>query len=230
MELQNEETRLAELRVAESKECDPQGTVRYDKIPAKLLRGKILEIGARWGQYQNLSIHQERFLSSDYHGIDIEYESDLIDIEKADVLEWDTTEKYDVILALDVIEHIPYRDWPALFEKMRRWLKDRGHLIVSCPYKEKIADFSSRFLKDYRMCHVVFGIDKRFLHRWMPNATFDFTWFWEFPRVEGERLIKSILRAIKRILTRNKWAFVWIPRRRHIISFWQKTDAPILEW
>lgn len=209
---------------------DPQGAERYDKIPDEFMRGKILEIGARLGQYQLLSRHKRRFLIEDYHGIDIEFEGGSLNIEKADILEWDTTEKYDTILALDVIEHISYRDWLNLFEDMRRWLKTGGYLIISCPYKEKISDFHSRFLKDYRMTHVVFGIDKKLIHRWMPKAKFAFTWQHEFPRVKGERLVKSILRAVKRILTLHKYAFTWIPRRRHIMAFWQKTDELIKEW
>lgn len=228
--MENERPSLAQKRIDESKLLDPQGTCRYDMIPAQFLRGKILEIGARWGQYQMLSKHKERFISEDYYGIDIEFDECSLNIERADVLEWETTEKWDTILALDIIEHIPYRDWPVLFEKMRRWLRSGGHLIVSCPYKERIANFPSRFLEDHKMAHVVFGIDKKLLHRWMPDAKFAFTWTYEFPRVEGERLIKSVLRAVKRIFTLHKYAFLWVPRRRHILAFWKKTDKPILEW
>lgn len=72
----------------------------------------------------------------DYLGIDIEengYEEVRerygFNVEKQDFLESDFDEEFDIILAFDVLDHIPNLD--LFYSKVRNALKEDGSLIVS---------------------------------------------------------------------------------------------------
>ena len=47
-------------------------TFLYNHIPSRIMQGKILELGAGNQLYQLKSIHHEKFITSDYIGIDLD--------------------------------------------------------------------------------------------------------------------------------------------------------------
>jgi SAM-dependent methyltransferase len=62
-----------------------------------------------------------------------------VNLHNIDLFEFDTKEKYDVIICLEVLEHLE-KDVKAL-ELMNAWLKDDGTLIISVPHREDLWNF-----------------------------------------------------------------------------------------
>ena len=50
-----------------------------------------------------------------------------------------TDQRYDVVVMPDVIEHIPFERYTALFTTLRRHLKETGHILIHIPDPEFLA-------------------------------------------------------------------------------------------
>ncbi len=110
---------------------------------------KALDIGCGYGYYTS------KLLQLGYAVDAIDISPEHIDITKrriketanysnanlhnVDLFEFDTKEKYDVIICLEVLEHLE-KDIKAL-KLMNAWLKDDGALIISVPHREDLWNF-----------------------------------------------------------------------------------------
>lgn len=90
---------------------------------------KILDMGCGEGVFIEELISRG-FLN--VKGIDLNYSSELV--KKGNILETSFPEKYfDVILLLDIIEHLPFQEQGKALKETKRILKDDGKLIISIP-------------------------------------------------------------------------------------------------
>ncbi len=98
---------------------------------------RILDMGCGEGVFIKELISQG---FSNVSGIDLNYSSELV--EKGSVLATPFPAKsFDIILLLDVIEHLAFQEQEKALEEIRRILKDNGKLIISIP---NLAHFYSR--------------------------------------------------------------------------------------
>lgn len=88
---------------------------------------KILDVGCGEGYF----LKKIKKLGYNIKGIDKEYESD--NIEKIDIFKFKTKEKFDIILCLDFIEHLNYKQQEDLLIILRSLLKEDGIIIFSIP-------------------------------------------------------------------------------------------------
>ena len=114
---------------------------------------------------QNIEIAKKHAVLSN---LEIEYlylDIDLININK----------KYDVILILEVLEHLD--NWPLLIKKIRKYLKPKGKIIFSTINKTQLAKIFA------------INIAERFL-KWVPKDTHNFDKFIKPDELKNE-LIKN---------------------------------------
>lgn len=214
----------------------------YDSIPEYVFGKRILDIGSGDGSSQLGSIHKDKFLSAEYFGIDIR--ANVLDskmhIFNADIVDFDfdINCKWDTILAIAVIEHIPFSKWELLFKKLRSWVAPNGYLVVMTPSAEKLNNYI--YSKDYLShknnplyglgsksnCHVVFDITPKILRFVMPNAkvkelrkSFSHVPF----REDSESFLWAILRLIKRFVTRHPYVRN-IGGKRHLLAIWKNSQ------
>jgi len=213
--------------------------IYYDSIPDYVFGKTILDIGSGDGSSQLNSVHKDKFLLADYFGLDIRanildnkmniIHGDIVDFEFQKEQVWDT------ILAIAVVEHIPFSEWELLFEKLRSWVAPNGYLVVMTPSAEKLdkyihsKDYSSHKnnplygLNSPSNCHVVFDITPKILRFVMPNAkvkelrcsVFDIPF-----REEGESVWWATLRLVKRIITLHPYIRK-IGKKKHLLAIWK---------
>lgn len=97
---------------------------------------KILDCGCGEG------VLVEEFKKKGYNieGIDLNYESEFV--KKGDITSMDYPDNhFDVLLLLDVFEHLSYNEQYKALNEIKRILKDHGILILSIP---NVANISSR--------------------------------------------------------------------------------------
>ena len=182
----------------------------YDQIPDFYFEQSIsiLDVGCMTGLNAILSRHREHFLKAQehgtYQGIDIkEYDrSFLSPIDTCDILEYNSDRKYDLVLALHVVEHITFENWLRLFSILRSLVTDGGYLIVATPFNQRDTEIEGH------PEHVVFNIREKTLSSFMNDATFSkhLVGYKHF-RNHGEKLSWAILRFVWRLLTRNKYRY-----------------------
>lgn len=155
----------------------------YNNIPAYVfcrwfrdnLNFTILDIGcsdgenalnSKWGAIFDM-VDQR----GNYRGLDIEplIEPLLYGIRNINVLEYYTARKFDLILMLQVLEHIEEGNWAQLLQRLMLMLKDGGSLVVSMPYQEEDVG-------DTKDGHHVFGIDEAKVLTYLPSAKIK---YWE---------------------------------------------------
>jgi len=56
-----------------------------------------------------------------------------VEVIAADVVGLQLDHRFDVVVMPDVLEHIPIEQHPRLFGQIRRWLKDRGWILIHIP-------------------------------------------------------------------------------------------------
>lgn len=101
-------------------------------------QSRILDVGCGEG----LIVEQFHQRGYDIRGIDLHYESALV--TRGDLLHLPEDDgSLDVVLALDVIEHLNFSDQELALAEIHRVLKPGGTLIASCP---NLAHFSSRLV------------------------------------------------------------------------------------
>src|SRR3989338_3885902 len=87
-----------------------------------------------------------------------------VTFEVCDLLDMESKEKYDVVLALDVIEHMTKRNAHGLLSNMTRHLKEDGMLVIGTPsvhsYKYQGALSRASHIKCYDQGELVDLIQK----------------------------------------------------------------------
>ncbi len=104
-----------------------------DKLP---MMAQILDAGCGEG----VLVEEYSKLDRNIDGLDLHYSSEFV--QRGDICQMPYEDgHYDLVLLLDVFEHIPYLDQPRVLQEIHRVLKPRGELIASIP---NLAHFSSR--------------------------------------------------------------------------------------
>ena len=195
----------------------------YEDIPGYIFASSdsILDIGNCGGVNFCFSHHASHLERCQYLGIDIEPpEQSPLPTITADVLQWDNTEQYDLVIALHIVEHIDFNEWEDLFKRLKSWT--RKYLVIGVPYKE-----SQRHGWMYEgppepHKHKVYQISKGMLSKFLPDARFHVHtegYFSSHFNANGASLPWAVLRLIKRIITRHAYA-----RIRRLLAIWEKND------
>lgn len=101
------------------------------------MSAKILDAGCGEG------VLVEEYLKREYliEGLDLNYESKFV--KRGDITRMPYEEElFDVVLLLDVFEHLSFVDQPRALQEIRRVLKHRGIFLISVP---NLAHLNSRF-------------------------------------------------------------------------------------
>lgn len=196
----------------------PEATIRYNLIPEGILKGKCLEIGAGIGERQVLSNYADFFRTGDYLGIDNLVTTTVnLPFIKADVFVIDFPEAtFDVILAIEVVEHFSITLWPEFFDRVCKWLKPKGFLYITVPYNE-----TARLYKKKWPCysvHEVFGIKEKTIRVFLPDAKIQLHNHPYLLHGPDRSLLWRIGRCIKRVLTRHDFV------KSRMTILWQKGD------
>lgn len=207
---------------------NPLAVHRYDSIPIELFTGTMLEIGAGNNRHQKHSKFYDLFVTKanngTYLGIDIVHSGGALKIKQCDIFDLQV-ETYDTVLCFEVIEHICYRDWHRLFEKLKSLVKVGGHLILTSPTNQPIENYPIKNLQDhdYYIRTVVFGITRRLLSKWLPDAQFITL---RRNLIKSSNHGKSILWILKEILLalflRSK--FIRPTIRHTTMTIWRKSN------
>lgn len=89
---------------------------------------KILDAGAGEGVF----VDELRSLGLDVVGLDLNYSSELV--QKGSILNMPFADQsFDVVLCLDVLEHLSFEDQALALKEIKRVLKNQGKMIVSVP-------------------------------------------------------------------------------------------------
>lgn len=195
-----------------------EDSASYDRIPKYCFKdiGSILDIGCMSGLNAILSRHRPHFVRAEnnnsYLGVDIlEYPKYYLQpIIASDLLDFETTKKFDLVLALHTIEHIPLKYWQQVFDKLKGLVSDNGYLVVSVPYNEKIGGTDS---------HSVFKITKQTFRRFFAGGKIQkqrrgYVYFREF----RERRVWAIMRFVWRIIIKHKYRWT---NKHELMLIWQ---------
>lgn len=101
---------------------------------AKLVHGKVLEVGAGMGYgIKHIAPHAEEYLTIDKHELDIDPQYKHVQFKKMNVPPFTGIESnyYDCVVSFQVIEHI--EDDRAFVSEIARVLKPGGSFIVTTP-------------------------------------------------------------------------------------------------
>lgn len=105
----------------------------FDKVKPDI--NTCLDIGCNWGYYDVML--GELGIKVDALDIDLDFSKVLrhpnVIYFKTDFLEWNTNKKYDIILALEVYEHLPPQKRSKFIEKIASLLNVDGILLFSGP-------------------------------------------------------------------------------------------------
>lgn len=179
----------------------------YDAVPDQCFRNAetILDIGCMSGINAILSHHRPHFIEAEsrggYLGVDLlEYSKNYLEpIIISDIMAFDTDRRFDLVLALHVVEHLPIELWPRLFAKLKAFVARGGTLVVSTPYRERDGQTPA---------HSVFGITKDMMSGLLENAILrvrrrPYRHFRDY----DEGYLWPFLRAVWRLLTRHPYRY-----------------------
>ncbi|MFW9861317.1 MAG: class I SAM-dependent methyltransferase [Candidatus Thorarchaeota archaeon] len=205
---------------------------RYNMIPDDYFNGYILEVGARTGKMQLESRHGTKFREANeqgrYLGIDIAPIEDApLRVVQMNFLDMKSENKFDAIIASEVLEHIPFRDWPKAFILMKKSLKLGGKVFITTPHNERLEDYINYYHSqtggEYFQAHVTFGITKKVLEHFLPGLKSRVLKVGSPIREKNEQLGKALVRIVYRIIKRHPYAWNWFPRAHSLIVYWTKT-------
>jgi len=151
--------------------------MRYDNIPTKVFTStndpSILELGCGKGDRQ-LSSKYSKYFRKNYLGLDIfDFQDSELDMKQTNVLEYNfQSESKNIVLALEILEHIPLRDWDYIINEMKECVKIGGYIVVTTPYMEKLTEYIKNITpnKRYYQIHNVFAINKQIMEYYFPNS------------------------------------------------------------
>ena len=140
----------------------------YNDIPDDLLQGQknILEFGCAIGLNQIISRHREFFINNNreghYLGVDLEpYQEKYLNIIVGDIRDFKTEKKYDVVIALHVLEHIELSYWNETIQRLKSFVAQNGVLLIGTPNEEP---------DDNDEYHCVFNITVDMLKHYITGA------------------------------------------------------------
>lgn len=121
----------------------------------------LLDAGSGFGQYdrfilnsfQNVSVHsidvKEDYLNDCRHYFKKEIKDGRISFENKDLLEFESTEKYDLIICIDVLEHI--EEDSLVIRNLSDQLHDGGFFLMHSPshYSEEDGDEDDTFVGEH---------------------------------------------------------------------------------
>lgn len=89
---------------------------------------KVLDIGGKDGKYTSK-------ISEDLTILDLNPQKISSDINyiKADIMEFDTSEKYDLIVCSAVMEHFKREEGKKIVRKINKFLEKDGFVFITCP-------------------------------------------------------------------------------------------------
>lgn len=188
----------------------------YNDIPEELLQGekKIIEFGPATGLNQLISKHSNFFATNNrignYLGIEIEsYDDTYLTIEKGDIRTYVTKQKFDVVLALHVLEHIELGCWSEVCERLMSMTAPLGNLIIGVPHNEP--ENTSKY-------HLVSRISPEMIISYLPNAqVYSIKTRPNFIE-DGASLTWALLRYIKRRITRHPY----VRKHARLLAIWKK--------
>lgn len=147
----------------------------YNIIPDYVFpeNGSILELGSGDGSSQLNSRHRDKFLTSEYLGIDqrknIKPKINVIDADFSKWAFWDGLDtQFDLIIAIASIEHCSLDTWSIIADGIYRRLRPSGHFVLVVPNNEHPEEYMEldyhTMMFSHRSAHVVFGITPKLLN------------------------------------------------------------------
>lgn len=140
--------------LVERREGDKQGSITRERIKTVLgmidgLQGRVLDVGFGHGFIEEYLIKKGNF---DLHGIDISQKAaermkKIVDgdFRVGSILKIPFANKFfDVVLALEILEHIPPHSTFKAINELYRVLKAGGTLVVSLPLNERLEEMHKR--------------------------------------------------------------------------------------
>ncbi|MEX0662017.1 MAG: class I SAM-dependent methyltransferase [Balneolaceae bacterium] len=121
----------------------------------------ILDAGSGFGQYdrfilsnfKNVKVHsidvKEEYLNDCRNYFRKDIQAERIKFEYADLLEFKSTQKYDVIICIDVLEHI--EDDSRVIQNLANYLSDDGYFLMHSPshYSEEDGNEEDTFVGEH---------------------------------------------------------------------------------
>lgn len=103
---------------------------------------KVLDVGCGEG----VLVERYRALGYDIQGVDANYESEIVTRAVVTSLPF-ANQHFDVVMLLDVFEHVPVSDQPRALDEVHRVLKSSGIFLASIP---NLAHWNSRWRMFFR--------------------------------------------------------------------------------
>lgn len=173
---------------------------------------KVLEVGCNEENILQSNI-ADVIMEAEYLGVDMLNINHKLPVIEADILQFAIEDRYDTILMIEVLEHVHLRDWELLISKLKRALVNGGYLIVSVPAKQKLSQYLQHWNTDYYQIHTVFGIDRKALEYFFPEADIKFIRYIIFNQ-DNKSFFWALGRFVKRFLSKK---YYWILRTHYLI-------------
>jgi SAM-dependent methyltransferase len=184
----------------------------YNKLPMEKIGTKIFEVGSTDNIFH--SKLKERIFNCEYWGLNIVMNHNRFILTsnymwkfiKEDILDYEFEEKFDTIIMLEVLEHIHLRHWETIIEKLKNALTPNGKLFISVPSKQNLSDYLKYWNKSYWEIHCIFGIDKKALQYFFPDAKIKKIHFLLFNQ-DNKSFFWALGRIIKRLIQRQPYLY-----------------------
>ena len=124
---------------------------------------RILEVGCGTGGFLRVAKDQGWIVS----GIDTSSENIRkakafgLDVEIADIFQYSTDERFDVVVLWDVVEH--FQTPSVLIEQCKKLLRDGGMLVLATPHDPNILTYMAFFLKYISFSRVIFPLKQLYV-------------------------------------------------------------------
>ena len=192
----------------------------YSAIPEHLLDYTILDLGCGSCESQLQSKNATKFKTASqegrYLGVDIE-PGELLNTVRCDLFTLSTQASFDLVLLIEVAEHIDHARWPELFTLAKNMLAPTGTLIVSVPYREPVG---SGMTDPNGVCpHVVFNIDAARLREFLHGASVSYHGRRTIQRRTFRNLITIFIHILRRNQLINPYRPIWI------LSTWKQEEG-----
>lgn len=192
--------------------------MHYDDIPKHIMQGEksILEFGCANGLNHLISVHREFFIDNNkagrYLGIDpFRYEEQYLNIELGDIRTFNTDSKYDVVIALHVLEHIEFEEWGRVIPRLCSFVKEGGYLIIGTPKDEP---------EGANEGHLVSNITPDTFREFLSNyEVLQIRNKYSFAE-DGARFAWALLRYAKRWITRHPYVRPY----SRLVVLWRRTE------